>query len=717
MKRILLLILHTQMVYCSLTNLQQHAATVPEVPELSYATFKLHPDYSRWHRQQQPSWAERLLSSLGIYGPVWSPKEFVADLAKVSLHRKNFSTHTLSIQPVPETTFIIIGPLFGSYHSLIRILTELTKQKLLTKELQLTKPDNYLVFTGDTINGSPYNLETLNIILKLMAANPEQVIYLAGTQETNDTWRGFGFKHELTERIDQPDIANKLSTFFATLPRALFITDSSDTIMIGSDSSLTYTPDQLSPGNLTRQPLNSQSTLPATAIITGEKRLMSYAQHGGLAQAPAQHGALTWAVFSAPNRIYQHYYNFTYDAFALLTIGKTLTQSVISLYNQDATKKASFKKAGCFGVLSGKDLQPTCKQPPTTDEKSAPLYIGCTLDLTKGASPLGRRLRDGITLRVNEVNQAGGINGHVVKIVFMDDGYSPAQARENVESFIKNYKSTLFLCNLGSPTLAFYLDLIKDQKIFIFFPSTGAPLFRQPSTKGVVHWRASFKSEGKALTHFVQKEFGVSQFAFLYQNDAFGKGALAGAREIVTKSLAVGYERNTASFKEQTQKIKEAAAGGIGFFSTSIAAIEFIRQTGVEFFIGRKLFGLSDLAEESFKRFANSRGLDMITAQFAPNPETSPLMLAQDFRQALKKQGGAAGDVFMFEGYISASLALNILKKAKSYTPEAINTVLSGIKKESYKGLPLSFNPETRELSQLLWIDTGKPNWIKQEIS
>jgi ABC-type branched-subunit amino acid transport system substrate-binding protein len=349
--------------------------------------------------------------------------------------------------------------------------------------------------------------------------------------------------------------------------------------------------------------------------------------------------------------------------------------------------------------------------------KKEPLYIGCTLDLTKGAAPLGRRLLEGITLRVNEINQAGGINGRTVQVVFMDDGYSPAQARENVESFMKNYKSSLFLSNLGSPTTERYIDLMKDQKIFVFFPSTGAPLFRQPSMKGVVHWRASFPAEGKALTQFVKQHYGVSSFAFLYQNDSFGQGALEGARQLEPKGTAVGYERNVTSFNQQIGKIKEAAVEAIGFLSTSAAAIEFIRQAGVGFFIGKKLFGLSDLAEESFKKFAASRGLDFTISQFVPNPETSKLTIAQKFRELLRKQGGTAGDVFMFEGYISASLAFFILEQAQEYTPEAINKVLETIRKEDYQGLTLSFVSDTRELAHLLWIDTGDSNWISQEIA
>ena len=186
--------------------------------------------------------------------------------------------------------------------------------------------------------------------------------------------------------------------------------------------------------------------------------------------------------------------------------------------------------------------------------------------------------------------------------------------------------------------------------------------------------------------------------------------------EGIKEAINVPYERNTTSFDEQIQAIKNAAVTGIGFLSTSLAATEFIRQVGVDFFIGKKLFALSDLAEESFAKFVQQRGLDMIIAQFAPNPELSQLQLVKEFRHELIQQGDTIGDVFTLEGYISASLALHILTKADEFTVPAINKVINAIKDEDYKGLPLSFDPKTRELAHELWIDTGDPQWIRQQI-
>ena len=216
-----------------------------------------------------------------------------------------------------------------------------------------------------------------------------------------------------------------------------------------------------------------------------------------------------------------------------------------------------------------------------------PLVIGCTLDLSKGASGQGKQVKIGISMCINNQNEKGGIDGRRIDVVFMDDEYSPEKARQNVEEFIKKYKSTLFLCNLGSPTLQAYLDLVRKNAIFIFFPVTGAPLFRKPDLPGVVHSTASYENEAKGLTSYMIASYGIKDFAFLYQNDSYGIGALEGARQLLAqaklpKALEVPYERNTTSFKSAIEKIKASPARAIDI-STAIAATEFIRQAGLNF--------------------------------------------------------------------------------------------------------------------------------------
>ncbi len=72
--------------------------------------------------------------------------------------------------------------------------------------------------------------------------------------------------------------------------------------------------------------------------------------------------------------------------------------------------------------------------------------------------------------------------------------------------------------------------------------------------------------------------------------------------------------------------------------------------------------------------------------------------------------------MFSCSGIYKPSLMINILNKTPQNLSHAqILQVIEGMKNYHYKGFNLTFNPETRELAHILWLDTGLPEWIEQK--
>jgi hypothetical protein len=66
-----------------------------------------------------------------------------------------------------------------------------------------------------------------------------------------------------------------------------------------------------------------------------------------------------------------------------------------------------------------------------------------------------------------------------------------------------------------------------------------------------------------------------------------------------------------------------------------------------------------------------------------------------------------------FEGFINSSiLAMSLENIEPPFTKEKILAELESIRNLNFKGLKLNFNPETRELSNHVWIDTGHGHWV-----
>jgi len=69
-------------------------------------------------------------------------------------------------------------------------------------------------------------------------------------------------------------------------------------------------------------------------------------------------------------------------------------------------------------------------------------------------------------------------------------------------------------------------------------------------------------------------------------------------------------------------------------------------------------------------------------------------------------------DTYSFKTYIKASILVDILSKIKEIaTKERIINALEALKNYNRKGFKLTFDPKTRQLSETIWLDTGKDEW------
>jgi branched-chain amino acid transport system substrate-binding protein len=350
------------------------------------------------------------------------------------------------------------------------------------------------------------------------------------------------------------------------------------------------------------------------------------------------------------------------------------------------------------------------------------IRLGSTLDLTKSVRGLGIPFREGLALKVNRQNQEGGIQGKPVQIVFLDDGYTPALSRKNVDTLLREYHTPYLICPIGTPTLLASMDLIQKKEILVLFPQSGSTAFRKPELTHIINFRASFEDEGRLLTEYVIKTFLLKNFVFFYQDDAFGLSIMKGAKEALKEahigsSTEVSYLANTSLFKDAAQKIRAANPDVIGFFATGPATLQLIRDIGVEFLANKTLYAVSSVGDEATLKVLKEKGLKVIFGQLVPNPQTSTLEIVKEYRREIGK-AGESENVFSLEAYIAASITFDQISKIKgTLTMQSLIKQMESIKDYRFKGLSLNFNPETRSLAKYLWIDTGAGTWIQKKIT
>ena len=347
--------------------------------------------------------------------------------------------------------------------------------------------------------------------------------------------------------------------------------------------------------------------------------------------------------------------------------------------------------------------------------------LGTSLDFNRIDRAFGRQIKNGINARLKKAYENNEMPNVSIQIDFKDDESYPIKTKENVKELLAMDINS-FILPLGNETINSYLNLIKNKEVFVFFPVAGADFLREPSLTNVIHFRSSFAQEATLLTEYAIKEIGTHRIVFLYEDTAFGLTALDGARRVIEEhkdysvgAVEISYEKHDIKFDKQIDELQKADPDTIIFFAPGTAVLEIIHQFGIENLIGKNLMGTSYLNQTFFHNLIEEKGLTFVTSNLVPDPMTSDIPLAREFREVAKSYEIAVGP-FAFEAYIAMDLLMTTIKTMQGpVTPENIMRNLEQIKNYDYKGMILDFDPQTRELSTNLWLDTGKKKWRQVE--
>jgi branched-chain amino acid transport system substrate-binding protein len=277
------------------------------------------------------------------------------------------------------------------------------------------------------------------------------------------------------------------------------------------------------------------------------------------------------------------------------------------------------------------------------------------------------------------INKAGGINGRQVKLIVLEDGYSPPKTVEATRRLIEDDAVLMMYGSVGTPTNAAvekYLNLKKVPQLFI---TTGASRFRDPKA---FPWTMAFipgyVAEGRAMGRYVLETVAAPKIAVLYQNDDLGKDFRAGFRSglgdkadsfIVSEQT---YEVTDPTVDSQLIAAKVSGANVFYFAGTQKAGAEQIR--GVRKLDWKPLHLVCSIAgnvEGVLKPagFANAEGL--ISSAYAKDPFDPAWADDADMKGFLAwvktyLAQGNPRDSGVVNGYIASYLAAYVLEKAGS---------------------------------------------------
>jgi branched-chain amino acid transport system substrate-binding protein len=331
------------------------------------------------------------------------------------------------------------------------------------------------------------------------------------------------------------------------------------------------------------------------------------------------------------------------------------------------------------------------------------IVFGQAAVLEGAASALGLGMKAGITAAFEEANKAGGVNGRKLKLISENDGYEPDRAIAATRKLIEEDKVFALVGPVGTPTAAAAQPIATEAKVPFIGAFTGAGFLRNPKLDNVINVRASYGAETEAWIRHLTEDLKISKIAIFYQDDAFGRAGLDGAKAAMKKRnmelLAEGtYERNTIAVKSALLSLKRAEPEAVVMVGAYKPVAEFIKLARkIDFnpvFVNISFVGSSALARE-----LGPDGKGVIISQVVPFPWDASLKVVADYQAAIKAMDGRAEPEFVsLEGYLVGRLIIAALEKTgKDVTREALLKTIKETGKFDVGGLPMMFGPERNE--------------------
>jgi len=393
--------------FTSLSATAAYAKTIDETTKPdSDNTIK--PDFSSYFQTQKPTWQKNLKEKL-IWllhfirltsAPQWSASFFktqLEDVVKSNQDPIKTGQFLCKLKPTAASKIIIFGNLQGAFHSLVRDLTKLKELNIIDDTFKIASPHDFIIFEGDVVSRSPFSMQTLSLVMKLIQVNPKNIVYLRGNHESNNYWQEHTLKTELQLHAAQLSdktipLAEEINKFFGILPLALYIPtlkdDGAEVIRI-SDSGRGEN-EQLNEqhyakfltsndGTYLCFPLKAGATddggprIDVRVIFKGEKKRETFQPHTGLRLLPSDMGSTAWTILSCPTPVYQKALKFVYDAFVILTPAPRIEDWKITLYHRNITSQDAFATKTYLllsGVEDGAQAPTQTQQSPALQEST-----------------------------------------------------------------------------------------------------------------------------------------------------------------------------------------------------------------------------------------------------------------------------------------------------------------------------------------------------------
>ena len=303
------------------------------------------------------------------------------------------------------------------------------------------------------------------------------------------------------------------------------------------------------------------------------------------------------------------------------------------------------------------------------------------------------------------LNAKGGINGHKVKLISLDDSYSPPKTVEQTRKLVEQEQILAIFGSLGTGGLVATKEYLVGKGVPQLFLSIGSDIWGTPEARKLGTLFAPLRhTETDAYARYIMAKRPNAVIGVLSQNDDFGR-ELVKALKISLKDKAsqivkeVTYEATDATVDSQIIALKSAGVDTFVNFANPKFSIQAIRKASdIQWKPEHILFSFSALIDGVFKPAGLDKSTGIVTATYMKDPK-DPIWAndtgVKDYLDFMKTYypSGDPNGMMNAMGYTAAQMVTqallragndlsreNIAKQAKSIPEMQLPMILPGIK-------------------------------------
>lgn len=323
------------------------------------------------------------------------------------------------------------------------------------------------------------------------------------------------------------------------------------------------------------------------------------------------------------------------------------------------------------------------------------IVVGHISDLSGPIAMLGTPVRDGMLMRFDEANAAGGVHGRKLRLAVEDAGYDPKRGVLAARKLVQRDKAFAFIATMGTPVVMATMPVVLEAGRLHLFPFSPHKATYEPLHPLKFQNFAPYQDYMEAATRHMVQAGGYRRTCLLYQDDDYGlevmKGVETGLEKLgQTLFERTGYKRGATDLSSQIARLRAAECDLVVLATVvreTVAAMAEARRIGWKVDMLVTASGYSAQTHELGGEAVE--GLYGVSVLPHPYAEGANSQLA-GWIERYRARFGAAPNVWSVMGYSLADMFVRTAEATgRDLTPEAFARTLERLEfTRDYFGSP-----------------------------